>query len=112
MPKIAFRLIAVFLLSVASISSHAEEPIWISIGIPQRVHQGTDGTFYLNGTAPTSCNGVVPDYFRVNTNAPHWKEFYALILYAAANGKSLDCVVQNGCGTSQVWVKYCRVELR
>jgi hypothetical protein len=93
-------------------TAKANDGDWISIGVPTIIHQGTDGQFFLNGTTPTACNGVVPDYFRADMNAPHWKEFYALILYASANNRGIDCVVKSGCGTSQVWVSYCRVYLR
>ncbi len=85
---------------------------WISLGVPVFMHLGTDGTFYLNGSDQGSCGGVRPTYFRVDTSAAHWKEFYALVLLSATNGKPMDCPVSSGCGSSEVWVSYCRVPLR
>ena len=84
---------------------------FISIGVPSFVHLGTNGDFYLNGTDQGMCTSLSPTYFRFDTSQLHWKEVYALLLYAAANQKSVDCVVDSGCGTSQVWVSYCRTAL-
>lgn len=99
-------------LTFISGTAKANDGDWISIGVPTMIHQGTDGAFYLNGNDQTSCNGVMPSYFRVDMNAPHWKEFYALVLYSSANNRHLACTVQSGCGTPEVWVRYCRVSLR
>lgn len=81
---------------------------WISLGAPSYLHMGTDGEFYLNGTDQGSCAGVRPQYFRVDTSAPHWKEFYAWLLTMSATRKEMHCVVRSGCGSDQVWVSYCR----
>lgn len=81
---------------------------WISLGVPSYFHMGTDGTFYLNGTDQGSCAAVRPQYFRVDTGAPHWKEFYAWLLTMSATKKEMHCVVASGCGSDQVWVSYCR----
>jgi hypothetical protein len=84
---------------------------FMSIGVPSIVHQGTNGDFYLQGTDQGMCQSLMPTYFRFDTSRPHWKEMYALLLYAASNQKSMDCVVDSGCGTSEVWVSYCRTAL-
>lgn len=84
---------------------------FISIGVPVFVHMGTNGDFYLNGSDQGMCQSLSPTYFRFDTSQPRWKEMYALLLYAAANQKSIDCVVDSGCGSSQVWVSYCRSAL-
>lgn len=85
---------------------------WISIGIPNYMHLGTDGTFYLNGTDQGMCAGVRPSYIRFNTGKDHWKEMYVMIQVAAANDRPMDCVIDTGCGTSELWVSYCRTPLR
>lgn len=84
---------------------------WISIGVPTQVHLGTNGDLYLNGSDQGSCQSVPSGFFRFDTSQPHWKEMYALILYAAANQKSMECTVDSGCGTTYVWVSYCRTAL-
>lgn len=84
---------------------------FISIGVPASVHMGTNGDFFLNGTDLGMCQSLYPSYVRFDTSQPRWKEMYALLLYAATNQKSVDCVVDSGCGTSQVWVSYCRTVL-
>lgn len=88
---------------------------WISIGVPTYVHLGTNGgtngDFYMNGSDQGSCQSVTPSHFRFDMSQPHWKEMYALLLYAAANQKSLECTVDSGCGTTYVWVSYCRTPL-
>jgi len=80
---------------------------WISIGVPSDVWLGTNGSFYLRGTDTGSCQSVLPSYFRIDTSQPKWKEMYALLLYTAANQKAIACVVDSGCGSSEVWVSYC-----
>ncbi len=84
---------------------------FISIGVPAFVHMGTNGDFYLNGTDQGMCQNLSPAYFRFDTSQLRWKEMYALLLYAAANQKSVDCVVDTGCGSTEVWVSYCRTAL-
>ncbi|QMV15445.1 hypothetical protein [Vibrio spartinae] len=81
---------------------------WISLGVPNYIHMGTDGRFYLNGTHQGQCAGVRPQYFRLNMDKPHFKEFYSWLLSMQVQKKSLDCVVDSGCGSDQVWVSYCR----
>ena len=44
--------------------------------------------------------------------ATHFKEFYSWVLMMSAQNKSIDCMVVSGCGSSQVWVKYCRRSLK
>jgi hypothetical protein len=85
---------------------------WISIGVPANVHLSTvSGGFFLNGSDPGKCANVTPDYFRFDTTQPRWKEMYALILYSAAQGKALECVVASGCGSNEIWTSYCRTSL-
>jgi hypothetical protein len=84
---------------------------WISIGVPTDVFLGTNGQFYLRGSDIGSCQSVLPTYFRIDTSQPKWKEMYALLLYTAANQKAIACVVDSGCGTSEVWVSYCNSPL-
>lgn len=84
---------------------------WISFGVPTRLNVGTQGHFYMLGSDQGACNGTTPTYFRVDMSKDHWKEFYAMVLYASAQGKSLECVVVSGCGTSEVWVEYCTMVL-
>jgi hypothetical protein len=81
---------------------------WISMGVPEFTHMGTDGVIYINGSDHGKCNGIRPDYFRVDMSAPHWKELWAWILWMAARQKRIDCVVFSGCSETQVWVNYCR----
>lgn len=81
---------------------------WISVGAPRSFHQGTEGALYLNGDAHGACSGVTPTYIRMDMAQPYFKEFYSLWLYMAAQKKPLDCVVASGCGSNEVWVKYCR----
>lgn len=85
---------------------------WMTVGFPRQVHQGTRGDFYLTGSAMGKCANVTPNYVRMNMSEPNWKEMYALILYAASQQLSLDCVVDSGCGGTQVWVTYCRTMLQ
>ena len=85
---------------------------WISVGTPTRFHIGSTGDFYLEGTDQGRCNNVRPDYFRFDMSQPPWKEVYAALLVASNNGTAVDCVVDSGCGTNQVWVHYCRIPLR
>lgn len=103
-----------FVLANTALSSTnaAQNGGWISVGIPSFMHLGTQGAFYLNGTDQGTCGGVQPTYFRFDTNQPHWKEMYALIQVSSANERPMDCVVDSGCGTTEVWVSYCRTPLR
>lgn len=115
MKKIIITLIT--LLSIFGIASNAlaldanGNGQWISIGVPNYMHMGTDGAFYLNGTNQGRCNGAEPRYFRVDMKAPHFKEFYSWVLMASTKDLSMDCVVVSGCGGSEVWIKYCRSAL-
>lgn len=88
----------------------SEEGDWISIGVPKRLHLGTDGLFYIDGKSHGKCAGTKPNYFRMDMSKPHFKEFYSWMLYMAAQKKGLDCRVKSGCGSSEVWVEYCRGE--
>jgi hypothetical protein len=72
---------------------------------------GTEGSFYMTASDQGACSGTTPTYFRVDTSEDHRKEFYAMILYAAAQQKSLECVVASGCGTTHVWIEYCTMNL-
>ena len=85
---------------------------WMTLGVPRHVHQGSLGAFYLTGAAMGKCANVTPQYARFNMNDSHWKEMYALILYAASQGLSVDCIVDSGCGGLEVWVTYCRTLLQ
>ena len=116
---LAFATLALVAMLPASATIDGTGPnTWISVGIPYQTHQGTlgappaTGDFYLTGTDHGRCNNVRPDYFRFDMSQPHWKEMYAGLLYAAANEKPIDCVVDSGCGTTQVWVSSCRIPLR
>ena len=80
---------------------------WISIGVPSNIWLGTSGALYLRGTDTGTCQSVLPSYFRFDTSQPRWKEMYALLLYGASNQKAVQCVVDSGCGTDEVWVSYC-----
>ncbi len=114
--KVTFLL--TLMIFIASVSNTGlaidlnETRGWITVGIPNYIHIGTQGEFYLNGTNHGTCSGVQPRYFRVDTSAPHFKEFWAWLLLAATKDITIDCVVQSGCGTAQIWVQYCRGALR
>ena len=82
---------------------------WISIGIPSRMNVGTTGQFYLIGNDHGTCAGQPVTYFRFDMNGTRWKEVYALLLAAAASQKYIQCVVETGCGTTEVWATYCSV---
>lgn len=113
--QVAAAMAAVMLLLICSDSAATLNASgtgqWISIGVPIEVYLGTNGDFFLRGSDEGSCQSVQPSYFRFDTSQPKWKEMYALLLYAAANQKAVDCVVDSGCGTAQVWVSYCRTAL-
>lgn len=81
---------------------------WISLGKVKMFHMGTEGKLYINGTDQGQCGGVTPLYFRMDMQKPHFKEFFSWMLQMQEQKKSLDCVVDRGCGTDEVWVKYCR----
>ncbi len=89
----------------------ANDGEWISLGVPKSFHIGTSGAFYLTGDNQGSCGGVVPQYFRMHMNAPYFKEFYSWVLFMSAQKKPMSCVVNSSCGTSQIWVDYCRGDL-
>ena len=81
---------------------------WISLGAPSYIHMGTDGRFYLNGTNQGSCSGVRPNYFRMDMNDPQFNNMYSWILLMSAQKKPMDCIVKSGCGSTEIWVDYCR----
>lgn len=85
---------------------------WISVGVVTRFHMGSTGDMYMEGNDQGRCNNVRPDYFRMDMSQPTFKEMYAALLVSSANGTAVDCVVDSGCGTNQVWVHYCRIPLR
>jgi hypothetical protein len=85
---------------------------WMNVGVPTQVWLGTNGDFFMKGSENDTCNVVSPSYYRVDTNAQHWKDFWGFILYMAAQNKPLRCTVDKGCGTSEVWVSYCTGPLR
>lgn len=105
-------LCAAWLIAPASAYDGSANGEWMTVGFPRQVHQGMRGDFYLTGSAMGRCANVTPDYVRMNMSEANWKEMYALILYAASQKLSLDCVVDSGCGSSQVWVTYCRTLLQ
>lgn len=113
--KLAIFLVlgVIFSGSVNALDADGNSNGWISLGVISFIHMGTDGdgNFHLNGTDQGKCAGVTPQYFRVDMNLSHFKEFYAWLLTMQAQGKSIDCSVDSGCGTSQVWVRYCRGSL-
>jgi hypothetical protein len=82
---------------------------WISLGVPTNVYMGTTGSFYLTGDDMGSCGSTTPNYVRVDTSQSHWKDFYALILFAAANRSYVVCDINSGCGSAELWTGYCRV---
>ena len=106
------KITGALLCLVVSINTYALDAQangqWISLGVPNYIHQGTDGRLYLNGDDQGSCGGVKPTYFRVDLNKAHSKEFYSLLLFMTAQKKPLLCAVESGCGSTQVWVSYCR----
>ena len=103
-----------FLLSPVAwgLDAHGNNNGWISLGTPSYIHMGTNGVFYLNGDDEGRCAGVKPQYFRVDMNRPHFKEFYGWMLTMQAQDKSLECMVEDGCGSNEVWVSYCRGSLK
>ncbi len=105
-------LMGVLLVTLTTLKAEAvdaeQNGKWISLGVPNYIHQGTDGRLYLNGDAQGRCAGVKPTYFRVDLSKEHAKEFYSLLLFMTAQKKPLVCVVDSGCGSTQVWVSYCR----
>ncbi|MEZ8822892.1 hypothetical protein AB6E04_00940 [Vibrio amylolyticus] len=86
---------------------------WISMGIPSYLHIGSDGRFIINGASSQhgQCAGVKPRYFRLDMDAPHFYATYSWLFHMSKENKPVDCVVKRGCGTSTVWVEYCRGEL-
>ncbi|CCO47440.1 hypothetical protein VIBNISOn1_30134 [Vibrio nigripulchritudo SOn1] len=85
---------------------------WIRLGVPSYVHIGTDGRFFLNGTSQGSCANKRPTYFRMDMNKPHFEKTYSWLLMMSTQSKPIDCVVDSGCGSSEVWVSYCRGPLK
>ena len=107
-------LLLVFLLtSVSRATTNAtQNGGWISVGVPADMFVGSAGHFYLVGNDMGSCASTAPTYIRSDMNQPRWKELYAFILYASAQQKPLSCVVESGCGTTELWVTYCRAPLQ
>lgn len=108
MNKLLFICAFLVLSSTAKALDAQKKGDWISVGAPESFHQGTEGVLYLHGDNHGACAGVTPSYIRLNMDHSHFKEFYSLLLYTAAQKQSLDCVVDGGCGGNEVWVKYCR----
>lgn len=83
----AARLLAMLLLVIPAVSSATRNASgngqWISLGVPAGMSLGTNGV---------------------------WKEFYAFFLYAASQRKALECIVDSGCASAEVWVSYCGAE--
>jgi hypothetical protein len=113
--RINWIVIAIFAVQLSA-TAHAYDAAgngeWMTMGVPRQVHQGSQGDFYLTGNAMAKCANVTPNYIRINMSDSHWKEMYALILFAAAQGLSIECVIDSGCGGTQVWVTYCRTLLQ
>lgn len=110
--KIKNSYFASILAFLAAVPAHAgrDAPAngeWIGFGVPNRLNVGTVGHFYMLGSDHGACSGTTPTYFRVDMTKPYFKEFYALVIYASAQQKPMECVVVSGCGTSEVWVEYC-----
>jgi hypothetical protein len=84
---------------------------WISIGVPTRINVGSAGFFYLTGNDHGTCASTLPTYFRSDMSKTYWKEFYAMVLFAHANQKPLECLVESACGTTEVWITYCTLPL-
>lgn len=85
---------------------------WISIGIPKDLYVGSGGQFVMTGTDMGSCAGLVPTYFLSSMSATYWKDLYTLILYSHAQQKPLMCNVDSGCGTANINITYCRLQLQ
>jgi hypothetical protein len=85
---------------------------WLSMGSPAYFHMGTDGRMFVTGSNHGSCAGIKPNYFRFDMSEPHFKEFYSWMLMASTTGKTFDCVVDKGCGSAQVWTRYCRGSIK
>lgn len=105
---VSFLLVFVPVTQVLALDAEGNGSGWISLGVPKHIHIGSDGRFFLNGTNEGKCGGVSPRYFRLDMSKPHFKEMYSWLLTMSAQGKPLDCVVDTGCGSDQVWVSYCR----
>lgn len=69
------------------------------------------GYFYMMGSDQGSCGAVMPTYFRSDMSATYWKEFYTMVILANTQQRPMECVVASGCGTNEVWVTYCTVDL-
>lgn len=80
---------------------------WISMGIPTRINVGSTGLFYMSGNDHGTCGSTATTYLRSDPSKPYFKEFYAMIVLAQANQRPLECIVESGCGTSEIWVTYC-----
>jgi hypothetical protein len=84
---------------------------WISVGVPNNMFVGSAGHFYMTGNDMGSCAATKPTYLRANMTATYWKELYTLFLYSHSQQKTLMCTVDTGCGSSEVWISYCRAAL-
>jgi len=111
MKKIAALLTIILLSNTAFALDAAGDGGWISVGVPNFIHIGTSGKFYLNGSDQGSCANVKPQYIRIDMAATHFKEFYSWLLFMSAQKKEISCTVSHGCGQSEVWTTYCRGSL-
>lgn len=105
---IAFMVFVFSGTASAARDSQGNNNGWISLGTPNYVHIGTDGRFYIQGNDQGKCASVKPTYFRVDMTKAHFDEFYSWLLLMSAQKKYIECVVTSGCGSSQVYVDYCR----
>ena len=109
------KYLVVPLLFLITLSVKADDMLsngqWLTLGYPTKFHIGTNGALYISGSNIGACDNVKPTYFRVSMDAPHFDNFYSFVLFSAANKKPIDCMIKSGCGSSQVWVEYCRGDL-
>lgn len=106
------RWLMIAIIMVLSISAHsrdaAKDGDWITMGVPTRIHMGTDGRFFINGTnSHGACGGVTPSYFRLDMDAPHFYAMYSWMMHMSKENKPIECIVKSGCGDDRVWVEYC-----
>ena len=83
----------------------------ISIGVPVYLRLSIDGEFHLKGTHHGACAGKTPENFRVDMTAPHFKIFHSWVLTMSAMKKHIQCKVDKGCGTDNLWVRDCQASL-
>jgi len=89
-------MIALSISTVSALDAPANGK-WISIGVPNYIHNGVDGSFYLQGNNQGHCQNVRPGYFRVDMDQPHFDEFYSWLLLMSAQKQPIDCVAASGC---------------